>query len=133
MLAEDRFIADAADETLPKVVIAQPPPVAAPLKQPMRKRADKAATPPAVAKPAKAVEQPAPVAKEKVVHPPWHGANSKVAKHVNLKFDGVTHAKMKWIVDNVPRMKSHQKLIEACLFDFIEATLAKHYTPDEKK
>jgi hypothetical protein len=65
--------------------------------------------------------------------PPWDGVNPDVAKHVNLKFDGVTHAKMVWITNNVPQMKSHQKLIEACLFDFIEGLLAKHYTPPTVK
>lgn len=130
MMAEDNFIAAATDEMLPPIVVSIPPPVAAPAKP---ARAAKTAKAPAVAKPTKPVETPAPSIKEKLVHPPWHGANSKIPKHINLKFDGVTHAKMKWIIDNVPRMKSHQKLVEACLYDFIETLLAKHYTPEEKK
>jgi hypothetical protein len=118
--AEDQFIA-AAD--LPPA--ATEPPAGLPAKPTARTKAVKPAAPKAA--------DVAPVAKEKPHTPPWQHADRKVAKHVNLKFDGVTHAKMKWIVDNVPRMKSHQKLVEACLFEFIEALLAKHYNPSEKK
>jgi hypothetical protein len=122
--AEDQFIAAAE---LPQAAPVAPPetPAAMPAKPAARKKAAKPATPQAA--------EVAPAAKEKPHVPPWQHADRKVAKHVNLKFDGVTHAKMKWIVDNVPRMKSHQKLVEACLFDFIDKLLAEHYKPSEKK
>lgn len=83
----------------------------------------------APATPAPAVPVPQVPVPESTAKTPWADARPDVPKHLNIKFDGVMHAKMKWITDNVPGCKSHQKIIDACLPAFVDWVLANHYSP----
>lgn len=58
---------------------------------------------------------------------PWDAARTDVAVYTNFKMSQVTHAKMVWITDNVPKLKSMQKIIDAAVLPMIEKLLAEHY------
>lgn len=58
---------------------------------------------------------------------PWDSAREDVAVYTNFKMSQVTHAKMVWVTDNVPKMKSMQKIIDAAVLPMLERLIAEHY------
>lgn len=60
---------------------------------------------------------------------PWAAANDLVPVRYNFKMTQTQHMKMQWIVENVPRNSSLQKIIEKSVEEYVEKLLKEHYKP----
>ncbi|MFM0608694.1 hypothetical protein PQR05_29610 [Paraburkholderia sediminicola] len=80
-----------------------------------------------VTKPAKA-PKPAPAKPEPEDGPlPW-ATSDVMPKGFTTKFPADLHAKMNWIIDNVPR-QSIQKIVQAATREYVERIIAEVYKP----
>ncbi|MFM0158023.1 hypothetical protein [Paraburkholderia sediminicola] len=78
-------------------------------------------------KPKKTHSRLKPVVPEKEPDEPWKTTNVH-PKGFTTQFDAVTHSKMAWITENVPKM-SIRKIVHAAVAHYLERTLAELHKP----
>lgn len=80
-----------------------------------------------------AVDQPAPVMASMHAAPgrpgttaPWVGASGPDTKLL-FPIPAEMNAKMQWVMDNVPKMKSKQLIVREAVMAYLDAQIATHY------
>jgi hypothetical protein len=58
---------------------------------------------------------------------PWEGANARVIVPYCYRMSEGTHAKVKWVSENVPGCGSIQKVIDKAVLQLVESLLKQHY------
>lgn len=75
-----------------------------------------------------AVQAPLDFSPPRIVAP-WEHASPEQTTLLNWRHTKQVHAQMEWITNNVPGLKSLQKIMDAALLPFIDKTINEHYKP----
>lgn len=61
---------------------------------------------------------------------PWEVESPDSIVGYNFRMSRALHAKLAWVADNVPKHRSIQVALEKAVTGYVDALIAKHYSPD---